>query len=54
MLALRYWAGLTETEIADALGCWPGTVKSRASRAIATLRNHRALADVRLASGGDR
>lgn len=38
VLVLRYWAGLSEREIAAQLGCSTGTVKSRASRAIATLR----------------
>jgi RNA polymerase sigma-70 factor (sigma-E family) len=38
VLVLRYWGGLSEQEIADQLGCSPGTVKSRASRAIAALR----------------
>jgi RNA polymerase sigma-70 factor (sigma-E family) len=38
VLVLRYWAGLSEQEIAAQLGCSPGTVKSRASRALATLR----------------
>jgi RNA polymerase sigma-70 factor (sigma-E family) len=54
VLVLRYWTGLTESEIAAALGCSPGTVKSRASRALAALREHDSLADVRLSSGGDR
>ncbi len=34
VLVLRYWAGLSEAEIADTLGCRPGTVKSLASRAL--------------------
>lgn len=38
VLVLRYWGGLTEQETADQLGCSVGTVKSRASRAIAALR----------------
>jgi RNA polymerase sigma factor (sigma-70 family) len=40
----RYWGDWSEAEIADALGCRPGTVKSLASRAMATLR--RQLRDV--------
>lgn len=38
VLVLRYWEGLSEGEIADRLGCSAGTVKSRASRAVAHLR----------------
>ena len=38
VLVLRYWAELSEEQIARQLGCSPGTVKSRASRALATLR----------------
>lgn len=38
VLVLRYWAGLSEQEIAVQLGCSAGTVKSRASRAITALR----------------
>jgi len=34
----RYWADLSEVEIARILGCRPGTVKSLASRALARLR----------------
>ena len=39
VLVLRYWAGLSEQEIAAQLGCSAGTVKSRASRALVALRN---------------
>jgi len=38
VLVLRYYAGLTDAEIADELGCSAGTVRSHASRALATLR----------------
>jgi RNA polymerase sigma factor (sigma-70 family) len=34
----RFWAGWTEAEIATALGCRPGTVKSACARALAQLR----------------
>ncbi|MGW3998690.1 RNA polymerase sigma factor [Amycolatopsis sp. NPDC004772] len=37
VLVLRYWAGLSEAEIADALGVSRGTVKTCASRALAKL-----------------
>src|SRR3954471_1836935 len=38
VLVLRYWQDLSEAEIAELLGCRQGTVKSRASRACAQLR----------------
>jgi RNA polymerase sigma-70 factor (ECF subfamily) len=38
VLWLRYFAELSEAETAAALGCRPGTVKSRTSRALARLR----------------
>ena len=38
VLVLRYFNDLSEAEIADALGCSAGTVKSQASRGIARLR----------------
>ncbi len=38
VLVLRYYAGLSDAEIADELGCSTGTVRSHASRALATLR----------------
>jgi RNA polymerase sigma-70 factor (sigma-E family) len=39
VLVLRYYEDLSEHQIADALGCRPGTVKSQASAALATLRS---------------
>jgi RNA polymerase sigma factor (sigma-70 family) len=38
VLALRYYEGLSDIEIADTLGCRPGTVRGHASRALAALR----------------
>jgi len=38
VLVLRFYDDLTEAQIADALGCSVGTVKSRAYRALAALR----------------
>jgi len=38
VLVLRYFDGRSEAEIAEALGCSVGTVKSRASRGLAALR----------------
>jgi RNA polymerase sigma factor (sigma-70 family) len=37
-VVLRYYAGLSEREIADAMGIRPGTVKSTLHRALAQLR----------------
>ena len=45
MVVLRYWLGLSETEAAAELGCSVGTVKSQASRALATLRQSTELVD---------
>lgn len=38
VLILRYWSGLSEREIAQTLGIAPGSVKSAASRGMATLQ----------------
>lgn len=38
VIVLRYYEDLTEQQIADALGCSPGTVKSTASDALRALR----------------
>ena len=38
VLVLRYYEGLSDTEIAAVLGCAPGTVRGYASRALGTLR----------------
>lgn len=38
VLALRYYEGLSDDEIADVLGCRVGTVRGYVSRALATLR----------------
>ncbi|WP_347405391.1 sigma factor-like helix-turn-helix DNA-binding protein [Micromonospora sp. WMMD980] len=44
---LRYFEDLTETQIAETLGISVGTVKSQASKGLAKLRAHPALADRR-------
>jgi RNA polymerase sigma-70 factor (sigma-E family) len=38
VLVLRYFLDLSEADVARALGCSPGTVKSRTSRALDSLR----------------
>ena len=38
VLVLRYYEGRQDTEIAELLGCSPGTVRGYASRALAALR----------------
>ena len=38
VVMLRFWLDMTETQVAEALGCSVGTVKSQAARALAKLR----------------
>jgi RNA polymerase sigma-70 factor (sigma-E family) len=38
VVVLRFWLDMTETQVAEALGCSVGNVKSQASRALAKLR----------------
>lgn len=38
-LVLRYYEGLADDEIADLLGCRPGTVRAHVSRGLAALRS---------------
>ena len=45
VIVLRYYEDLTEQQIAETLGCSPGTVKSQASRALKALRTHLAEAE---------
>ena len=40
VIVLRYYEDLTEAQIAETLGCSPGTVKSTASDALKALRTH--------------
>ena len=49
VVVLRYWEDLTDAQIAAALGCSPGTVRSQLSRALAKLRESPVLG-----AGGER
>lgn len=54
VLVLRYLDDLPEDEVARALGCSVGTVKSHASRGLSRLRDRSGLVDVDLPIGGPR
>jgi RNA polymerase sigma-70 factor (sigma-E family) len=45
IVVLRYFGDLSDAQVAAALGCSEGTVRSQASRALARLRDSAALAD---------
>lgn len=45
VIVLRFWMDMTEPEAAAVLNCSVGTVKSQASRALATLRQSAELVD---------
>jgi RNA polymerase sigma-70 factor (sigma-E family) len=48
VLVLRYYEGLSDSEIAEVLGCAPGTIRGYASRGLAALRvelSHRELTE---------
>jgi RNA polymerase sigma-70 factor (sigma-E family) len=45
-VVLRYWEDLTETQVAEAMGCSVGTVKSNAAKGIAKLRAIPGLAEM--------
>jgi RNA polymerase sigma-70 factor (sigma-E family) len=45
VVVLRYWEDLSEQQVAEAIGCSVGNVKSQASRGLAKLRSHPALAE---------
>ncbi|MBD0695884.1 RNA polymerase subunit sigma-24 [Streptomyces sp. CBMA123] len=46
VVVLRYWDDRTEAEVAQAMGCSLGTVKSQAAKGLAKLRAHPGLAVV--------
>lgn len=48
VIALRYLDDLSEADTAAAMGCSIGTVKSQASKALASLRRHPDLFDLEL------
>ena len=51
IVVLRHFEALTEREIADVLGCRPGTVKSQASAALRSLRDQLGTHDAERGAG---
>ncbi|WP_328958899.1 SigE family RNA polymerase sigma factor [Kitasatospora purpeofusca] len=51
VVVLRYWEDMSENQVAEVLGCSAGNVKSQASRGLAKLRGHPALASYAVGSG---
>ncbi|MFJ4670566.1 SigE family RNA polymerase sigma factor [Kitasatospora purpeofusca] len=51
VVVLRYWEDMGEQQVAEVLGCSAGNVKSQASRGLAKLRGHPALASYAVGSG---
>jgi RNA polymerase sigma-70 factor (sigma-E family) len=54
VVVLRYWEDLSEQQVAEAIGCSVGNVKSQASRGLAKLRAHPALAEYVRGGGAGR
>jgi DNA-directed RNA polymerase specialized sigma24 family protein len=54
VIGLRYFADLTDTQIADALGCAESTVRVHAARALAALRVSRSEPRSSIPQGGSR
>ncbi|MCF2532246.1 SigE family RNA polymerase sigma factor [Yinghuangia soli] len=46
VIVLRYWSDLSEQDVAAAVGCSVGTVKSQASKGLAKLRSHPVVRDL--------
>jgi RNA polymerase sigma-70 factor (ECF subfamily) len=53
IITLRFFENLKLTEIADVLGCSPGTIRSQLSRALTRLRKKLAAAGITNLAGGD-